>query len=273
MLTSIKKNNVAVIVITALIASLYCWRQCRPVDASLQEQQEKPLVIGMMSGWPPFMSVNPQGEYEGYDVEVAKQLAQKLNRPLVIKDLGSVQTVLIALEQGTIDIAMSGFDNTKKRMETFNMVRYTSRESTKTSVVFWQQVPQGIKSLKDCVNADMTICVEPGTSQEKYVDSFIGATKKQVPSISDMIMELRFGKVGALVLEPRVSERICKQVPELVVVQEPLPAEFAIYGEGIALKKQNTDLAKQVQQAVTALSQDGTLAQLEQTWLNEGDAS
>ena len=269
MFTVNKKTIVVFLVITGLLTLGTLWRR----SATPQTPQTKPLVVGMMSGWPPFMSVNPQGEYEGYDVEVAKQLAQKLNRPLIIKDLGSVQTVLIALEQGTIDIAMSGFDNTKKRMETFNMVRYTTRESTETSVVFWQQIPQSIKALKDCINANMTICVEPGTSQEKYVDSFTGAIKKQVPSISDMVMELRFGKVGALVLEPRVSERICKQVPELVVLKEPLPAEFAIYGEGIALKKQNIDLAKQVQQAVTALMQDGTLPQLEKTWLTQDDAS
>jgi|GEM_PF-603448 len=271
MFAFIKKNLSVVIIITLLLAITCWWKATSP--ATKQNPQPKPLVVGMMSGWPPFMSVNSQGEYEGYDVDVAKQLAQKLNRPLIIKDLGSVQTVLIALEQGTIDIAMSGFDNTKKRMETFNMVRYTTRESTETSVVFWQQIPQSIKALKDCINANMTICVEPGTSQEKYVDSFTGAIKKQVPSISDMVMELRFGKVGALVLEPRVSERICKQVPELVVLKEPLPAEFAIYGEGIALKKQNIDLAKQVQQAVTALIQDGTLLELEKTWLTQDDAS
>ena len=36
------------------------------------------LVVGMMSGWAPFMTINPTGEYVGFDVDVAKALAQAI---------------------------------------------------------------------------------------------------------------------------------------------------------------------------------------------------
>lgn len=248
-----------------IAAAGFLWKR-----SSQAAKTEKPLVVGMMSGWPPFMSINNQGTCEGYDVDVANLLGQKLNRPVVIKDLGSVQTLLIALDQGTVDVAMSGFDNTKKRQETFNMIRYTSKESVETSLVFWQNVPEDINSLQDCVTQGFTICVEPGTSQEKFVDSLPGALKKQVPSVADMVMELRFGKVDALVLEPRVAKRLKQREPNLVLKNEPLPAEFAIYGEGIAVKKENTVLAAQIQQAIDELNKDGTLTELETIWELDG---
>lgn len=257
-----------VIGVLSMIGGIIWWlpsQQAAPASA-------KDLVVGTMGAWPPFMSINQRGEYEGYDVDVAKLVAQRLGRKLEIKDLGAIQTILIALEQGTIDMAMSGFDNTKKRMQELNMVRYTNREYTAVALLFWQQVPAGITLLGDLAKAGMTVCVEPGSGQEAYVDSIPNLTKKTLPAITDMVMELRFGKAAALVVELRVAERLTKQVPELVSITEKLPQQYAIYGEGIALKKSNNALTAQVAQVIEQLEKEGLLRQLEQKWQIDGGA-
>lgn len=230
----------------------------------------KELVVGMMSGWPPFMSVNQRGEYEGYDVDVARLIAKRLGRELEIKDLGAVQTLFIALEQGIIDMAMSALDRTQKRMQELNMVRYTDREYTSVALLFWQKVPTGIASLRDLANAGLTVCVEPGSGQEEYLNSVPNLSKKILPAITDMVMDLRFGKAAALVVEQQVARRLSKQIPELISLTEPLPAAFAVYGDGIALKKSNTVLAAQVTKAIEQLTQEGLLQQLAQKWQIDG---
>ncbi len=48
------------------------------------------LIVGMMSGWAPFMTITAKGTYEGFDVDVAQELAQRMGKKLVIQDLGSL---------------------------------------------------------------------------------------------------------------------------------------------------------------------------------------
>ncbi len=230
----------------------------------------KALVIGMMSGWPPFMSINQRGDYEGYDVNVARLVAKRLGRDLEIKDLGAVQTIFIALEQGIIDMAMSGFDRTQKRIQEFNMVRYTSREYTSVALLFWKQIPNGINSLTDLAKAGMTVCVEPGSGEEEYVNAIQNIKKKMLPAITDMVMDLRFGKAAALVVEHQVKRRLSKQILELVSITEQLPKKYAIYGDGIAIKKSNTALAAEVTEVIEQLKKEGVLQQLEQKWQLDG---
>lgn len=230
----------------------------------------KKLVVGMMNGWPPFMSINQAGEMEGYDVDVATLIAQRLGRDLEIKDLGATQTIFIALEQGAIDLGMSGFDNTPKRMKEYNMVRYTSRESTSATLLFWKQIPAGITCLSDLAKAGLAVVVEPGAALDKYVDSIPNLFKITIPAMHDAIMEVRFGKVAAAIVEPRVAKRLMKQIPELVALEEKLPDAFAVFGEGIALKQNNVKLAQDVELAVEALRAEGTLQQFEDSWQLDG---
>ena len=269
----LSKNSQKMLLVCFVVSALFLavgtiWRlNKKPVAGSGKE-----LVVGMMSGWPPFMSVNQQGTYEGYDVDVAQLIANRLGRALEIKDLGAVQTLFIALEQGAIDCAISGLDRTQKRMQEFNMVRYTDREYTSVALLFWQKVPAGVQSLADLAKAGLSVCVEPGSGQEEYVNSIPNLTKKVLPSVTDMVMELRFGKAAALVVEQQVARRLSRQMPELVTITEPLPEALAVYGDGIALKKSNTGLAKQVTQVVEQLRKEGLLQQLAQKWQIDGGA-
>lgn len=258
--------KLVVVCVVACLVGAFAWKK----QQSLADASPRKLVVGMMNGWPPFMSINQDGQYEGYDVDVANLLAARLGRELEIKDLGATQTIFIALEQGAIDVAMSGLDRTQKRIKEYNMIRYTSRESTSTALLFWKNIPQGITCLQDLVDGNIHIGVEPGSAQDKYVDSISGISKVTIPALQDLVMELRFGKVGSVIVEPRVAKRLTKQMPELVWVEQPLPMEFTVLGEGIAIKKSNMALANDVARVVEQLQKEGLLQQLEDKWQLDG---
>ena len=265
---SFKYNSKLLVVACAVVClvGVFVWKKAHPKEVLFSQK----LVVGMMNGWPPFMSINQDGEYEGYDVDVAGLIAKCMGKELEIKDLGATQTIFIALEHGSIDIAMSGLDNTSKRIQEYNMVRYTSRESTSTTLLFWKKVPAGVMCLEDFVQAGLSVAVEPGSALDKYVDSFSNLSKVTIPAMHDAVMELRFGKVAAVIAEPRVAKRLSKQIPELVSLEQPLPVEFAVYGEGIALKKGNMALAADVAAVVEMLRNEGLLQQLEDKWQLDG---
>ena len=53
----------------------------------LNKNDELTLIMGTMSGWPPYVTINEKGEYEGFDIDVAREIARRLNKKLSIKDM------------------------------------------------------------------------------------------------------------------------------------------------------------------------------------------
>lgn len=234
---------------------------------SPQKHTNNQLVVGMMSGWAPFMSINGSGEYEGFDIDVAREIARRINKKVVIQDLGSLAACFIALDQQRVDMIMSGLDITQKRCDTFNMVYYTGNTTTSFDLVFWDTIPEKIKSMEDMRNvSDAVICVESGSAQERFLDSYGFVTKKRMNSLVDIVLDLRFGKSLAAIIEPRIAARLARQNPELRLLPVPLPPAFQVFGCGIAIRKNNNILAEEVTRVVQEMIADKTMKKLEQKW-------
>lgn len=254
-------QGIVISIVVALFLAIVC------VASRSANKQDNTLVVGMMSGWAPFMSINTAGKFQGFDVDVAQELAKRMNKKLVIQDLGSVASCLVALEQKKIAMILSGLDITKKRQNAMAMIWYTGKDVRNFSLVFWKSIPENIKSMQDLRNLPNTIvCAESGSGQEAFLDLFDFITKKRMNTVIDIVLDLRFGKSLAAILEPPVAARLKRQNPELQILPVALPDDFQVYGCGIAIKKDNVDLTASVTSVIEAMQTDGTLAKLEQKW-------
>lgn len=226
-----------------------------------------PLVIGMMSGWAPFMVVNDQGNFEGFDVDVAQELGKRLSQEIEIQDIGSLASLLLALEQGSIQCALSGLDITQNRMQKLRMIPYTGTAVTSFFLLFNNNVPQNITCMQDLQRLNSpVICVEPGSSQEKFLDQFPWITTKSLSKIEDMVLDVTYGKSFAMLVEPQVASRLMRKKVALAAQEIPIPKAFQTFGMGIALQKKSRDLAQRIEIAVQQMRSDGTLARLEKQW-------
>jgi ABC-type amino acid transport substrate-binding protein len=137
---------------------------------------EETFTVGTASGYAPYESLNEKGEYEGFDIDVAKAIAEKLGKKLVLKDLGSMPSLLVALQKKKIDSIMWAMSITPKRMSDMNMVYYHGESETNLPFIFWKKVPEDIKKIEDVAKTpNRVICVEAGTFQDF-------STKLQTPS-------------------------------------------------------------------------------------------
>src|SRR5829696_2007123 len=75
------------------------------------------LVVGAYPSNPPWEAKNEKGEFEGFEVELARAVAKKLNRDLDIQDLG-FQALFAATSSGRIDLAISTITITSERLKT-----------------------------------------------------------------------------------------------------------------------------------------------------------
>lgn len=228
--------------------------------------EQDSLVVGMMSGWAPFMTINQSGDFVGFDVDVVQKIADKLGKKLVIKDFGALSTLLVALQQNKIDFALSGLDITQSRLQVMDMVAYTGEDVKSFYLLFWNQIPEDFLTIQDLRKIiDPIVCAEPGSAQARYIEQFDFIERKALSKIEDMVLDIKYGKSLAMIVEPPMAARLIRNNPELKKLELPLPADFQTFGMGIGFAK-NNPLTKKVNEIVQAMRADLTLVQLEKKW-------
>ena len=91
--------RLALIALVALV--WWGWRR-RMVPIIAQEHAgPDALVVGTNVGYPPFILRNEQGQITGFDFDVSAEIAKRLGRPLVVKDMSFV-ALLLALPHGSV---------------------------------------------------------------------------------------------------------------------------------------------------------------------------
>lgn len=228
---------------------------------------ENQLLVGTTSGYAPFVSLNEKGEYEGFDIDFARALAEKLQKKLVIKDCGSMPNLLLALKQKKVDAIIWAMSITKERSENMEMIYYQGEKVQEMPFLFWKEIPKGIGAIEDLEKEKkMLISVEAESFQEKVLNKYPKLRSKQIEKITDAIMELRFGKCQSAVIDPSLVERVQNQYPEIKVRYLPLKEEDYALGNGICIDKKNWELAEKVRKATEQLIDEGVVSKLEKKW-------
>lgn len=232
---------------------------------TLNSQDTNSLVVGTVGGYAPFVSMNEKGDYEGFDIDVAQALAAKLGKTLVLKDLGSMAPLLMALEQGSVDVVIWGMTITSERLQKFAMIGYQSSGTETTNpLIFWQKVPAGINALADLKG--MTVCVEPTSAQSSIINKYRGITLLPTEKVDDALLNIQFGKADAAFVEKAIAQKFKAKYPEIQIVEMPLDEEDFLRGCGIMIKNNNAELVQNIQIAIEQLKQSGIIKTLETKW-------
>lgn len=224
-------------------------------------------VIGTTSGYAPFVSLNNKGEYEGFDIDMANLIAAKLDKKLVIQDIGSMAGLLMALQKEKIDTAIWAISITEQRKKEITMIHYQGDTIQDIPFLFWKKVPEGISQIEDLArDAKKIICVEAGSSQHGVMMDYPSISLRPLDKLTDGIMDIKYGKALAIPVDNSLVPHLMMQYPDLRVLYLPLPPHLQTFGFGICLSKTNRELSEQVAKAVVELRAEGKIAELEQKW-------
>lgn len=254
---TIKKIFLALIPIAAI--GIYLKNSQKNISSD-----RKTFIIGTAAGYAPFVSINAQGEYEGFDIDVAKALAQDMNMNLEIKDLGSMSSLFIALDQGKIDAIIWGLSITQERLNKVAMIKYQGKETTSFPLIFWETIPNKATNIYELKN--VTICSEIGSCQESVINGYDFITKLPVNNIDDALLNIQYKKADGAIVEPAIAQKFQKKFPQIKIIDLHLTPQDQIQGIGIAIKKDNIKLLNAIQNSIQNLENLQIISNLEQKW-------
>lgn len=232
-------------------------------DASLAGTGGGTFTVGFDQEFPPMGYVGDDGEYTGFDLEVAQEVAKRLNLEFVPQPVDWAAKDM-ELESGNIDCIWNGFTMTGREND------YTWTEAYMANrQVFVVTAESGIKTLADLAGKVVEVQAESSAEAALKDDPNLTGTfgtLQTTPDYNTAFMDLQMGAVDAIAMDEVVARfQIEQRQADFIVLDETLAAEDYAVG----FKKGNDALKDQVQGQLEALAADGTLSDISEKWFDK----
>lgn len=220
-------------------------------------QKNGKLVVGMSADYAPYefhyIDENGKDVIGGFDVDIANEIANKIGVNLVIQEM-DFDALVSALPVGKVDLVISGMNPTEERAKVvdFSEVYYNSKHG----ILVRAEDADKYQTFADLEGAK--VGVQLGSTQEKIAKTEIpNVNLQQLSNINNLILELKAGKVDAIVMEKPVAEMAVKSNPELAV-GKPIYEEQT-GGNAVGIAKNNPQLLAKVNEVITELNESGKM--------------
>ena len=211
------------------------------------------LVVGTSADYPPYefhATVDGKDEIVGFDIDIAKEVAQDLGVEIEVKDM-DFDGLLVALQAGKVDMVFAGMTPTDERKENadFSDIYYTA-----THRFILRRGEEGsVKSFDDLKGKK--IGVQKGSIQEGIAkNKFDAANIKSLAKVTDLVLDLKNNKVDAILIEEGVAKINCDKNKDIAVSDFVVKDEDG--GAAIALKKGSTELQAEVNKTISKLKEE-----------------
>ena len=221
------------------------------------KSNDKTFTVGFDAEYPPYGYMDDNGDYTGFDLELAQAVCDMEGWTLEKKPI-EWNSKDMELESGAIDCIWNGFTMDGREDD------YTwSQPYVDNSQVVVVAENSGISSLTDL--AGKTVGVQAASAaltllqedQAELADTFAGL--QEFADYNSAFVELQAGSVDAVAMDVGVANYQIKTRGEgYTILPEVLNSEKYAVG----FKKGNTELCETVDADLTKLAEDGTIAKL-----------
>ena len=192
------------------------------------------LVVGVSADYAPFEFMYPDENgnmvYGGIDISVAQYVADELGLTLQVENM-SFNNLLTSLDKGDFDMVLSAMEATPDRLENADF-----------SDPYYTDVPPAILVKADKADQYKTLAdfngksigAQTATTKLDMVNEMEGVNPVALQSVLDLVNELVYDKVDAILVDGGVAKQYAEANPDLVIADasaelgEPAPYCVAV---------------------------------------------
>lgn len=188
------------------------------VDSS-NAGEKKTLVLGTSADYPPFefhILQDGQDTIVGIDVFVAQQIAKDMGAELEIVDM-NFDNLLTLMAQGNCDMVLAAMESKPERLDAADCSDpyYTDLPPV---IVTKAENASLYTSLEDF--SGKSVGAQTGTTKADIItDQMTGANPVLLTTVGDLINQLVYDKVDAVVLDGAVANKYVESNPDLAIVE------------------------------------------------------
>ena len=234
----------------ALACLSLCFVGCKKEEA---KEEEKPVLKMATNAYFQPYEFYKDGQIVGIDAEIAAAIADYLGYELVIQDM-EFDSIITAVKEGSVDFGMAGMTVTPDRLLEIN---FSSSYATGVQSII---VPANSPITKAddlyAEGASYKIGVQQGTTGDIYATDDFGADNvTPYNNGNNAVLALIGGDVDCVIIDNEPAKALVAANSGLKI----LDTSYANEDYAICVKKENTELLEKINEAIVALTKDGTI--------------
>ena len=222
------------------------------------------FTVGFHQDFPPMGFVDDNGEFTGFDLELAAEVAKRLGMEIKYQPI-AWDAKEMEIESGNIDVIWNGFTTNGREND------YTwSKPYMENKQVFVVSKDSGITKVEDLKGKRVEVQVDSSgekalAENKELSDSF--AELITTADYNTAFQDLEMGATDAVAMDIIVAGYQLKKRGDgkyIILEDEPISKEEY----GIGFKKGNTALRDAVDKTLVEMAADGTLKSVSEKWFD-----
>ena len=220
-------------------------------------EEKGKVVVGMSADYAPYefhyIDENGKDVIGGFDVDIANEIANAIGVELVIQEM-DFDALVAALPAGKVDLVISGMNATEERAKVvdFSEVYYNSQHG----ILVRAEDVDKYQTFDDLEGAK--VGAQLGSTQEQIARTEIpNADLQLLNNVNNLILELKAGKVDAVIMEKPVAEMAVQSNPELAVGTPVYEDKSG--GSAVGIAKNNPELLSKINEVIKDLKESGKI--------------
>ena len=240
-------------------------KETKTEDSKDKENSDKQFIVGFDAEYPPYGYKDDNGEYVGFDLDLAQEVCARNGWELVKQPI-DWDSKDMELNSGSIDCIWNGFTMTGREDD------YTwSKPYVDNSIVVVVKEGSGIEKKEDlagkvvAVQADssgLAALTDEEDNEENLKLAASFSDLQQVADYNTAFMNLEAGAVDAIVVDIGVADYQLESRTGFAMLDDKIRTEQYAVG----FKLGNEELRDQVQSTLDEMVKDGTFDDVAKKW-------
>ena len=240
-------------------------KETKTEDSKDKENSDKQFIVGFDAEYPPYGYKDDNGEYVGFDLDLAQEVCARNGWGLVKQPI-DWDSKDMELNSGSIDCIWNGFTMTGREDD------YTwSKPYVDNSIVVVVKEGSGIEKKEDlagkvvAVQADssgLAALTDEEDNEENLKLAASFSDLQQVADYNTAFMNLEAGAVDAIVVDIGVADYQLESRTGFAMLDDKIRTEQYAVG----FKLGNEELRDQVQSTLDEMVKDGTFDDVAKKW-------
>ena len=218
---------------------------------------ETPLIVGTNAEFPPFSYLENK-ILVGFDIDIAKEVAKRLGKPIQFKDM-PFDALIPAVVLNQVDFIAAGMSYTKERAKRVSFTRSYVSEDPLVILTTAKQPLLSLDSLKG-----KTVIVIEGFTADLFLSAKPEIQLTRLPTQADGFIALKSGRADAFVTaKSTVNTFFTIQDASQFYTTEILGAVETC---ALVVPKDKTTLLTAIQIVLDDMEKEGAMATLKAQW-------